>query len=86
MDEVRKLLTDRFSGRFDDPTAMMDAFGRHNDGVRAGVPSSQLLEWSAGDGWEPICDRLGLPVPAEPFPMTNTTQEFRELVGLPALA
>jgi hypothetical protein len=85
MDEVRKLLADRFSDRFDDPTAMMDAFQRHNDAVRAGVPSSQLLEWSAGDGWEPICDRLGLPVPAEPFPMTNTTQEFREMVGMPAL-
>ncbi len=85
MDEVRKLLHDRFSDRFDDPTAMMDAFERHNDAVRAGVPGERLLEWTPGDGWEPICERLGLPVPSEPFPVTNTTDEFREMLGMPPL-
>ncbi|MDQ1456213.1 MAG: hypothetical protein QOH28_1833 [Actinomycetota bacterium] len=83
---VRKLLRDRFSDRFDDPTAMMDAFVRHNDGVRAEVPANRLMEWSPGDGWGPICERLGLPVPAEPFPVTNTTDEFRERLGVPPLA
>jgi len=85
MEAVRKLLHDRFSDRFDDPTAMMDAFVRHNDNVRAKVPADRLLEWTPGDGWEPICERLGLPVPAEPFPLTNTTDEFREMVGIPPL-
>ena len=85
MDAVRRLMGERFSDRLDDPTAMMDAFVRHNDAVRAAVPASRLLEWSAGDGWEPICDRLGLPVPAEPFPVTNTTGEFREMIGMPPL-
>jgi hypothetical protein len=85
MDEVRKLLHDRFSDRFDDPTAMMDAFVRHNDAVRTEIPASRLLEWTPGDGWEPICDRLGVPVPAEPFPVTNTTDEFREMIGMTPL-
>jgi hypothetical protein len=85
MDKVRQLLRDRFSDRFDDPTAMMDAFVRHNDAVRAEVPAGRLLEWTPGDGWEPICERLALPVPAEPFPVTNTTDEFREMIGMPPL-
>jgi hypothetical protein len=85
MEAVRKLLRDRFSDRFDDPTAMMDAFVRHNDAVRAAVPADRLLEWSLGDGWEPICERLGLPLPAEPFPVTNTTDAFREMIGMPPL-
>jgi hypothetical protein len=85
MEAVRKLLHDRFSDRFDDPTAMMDAFVRHNDNVRANVPADRLLEWTPGDGWEPICERLGLPVPVEPFPVTNTTDEFREMIGMPPL-
>jgi len=85
MGEVRKLLHDRFSDRLDDPTAMMDAFARHNDAVRADIPAGRLLEWAPGDGWEPICDRLGMPVPTEPFPVTNTTDEFREMVGLTPL-
>jgi hypothetical protein len=85
MDAVRRLLRERFSDRFDDPTAMMDAFVRHNDEVRAGVPASRLLEWTVADGWEPICERLGLPVPAVPFPVTNSTDDFRAMVGIPPL-
>jgi hypothetical protein len=85
MGSVRKLLHDRFCDELDNPTAMMDAFVRHNDAVRAAIPAARLLEWTPGDGWEPICDRLGLPVPAEPFPVTNTTSEFREMIGMPPL-
>lgn len=86
MEALRGLLRDRFSDRFDDPTAMMDAFVRHNEAVRAEVPAGRLLEWTPGDGWDPICERLGLPVPAEPFPVTNTTDEFREMIGMPPLS
>ncbi len=85
MDAVRQLLRDRFSDRLYDPTAMIDAYIRHNDAVRGEVPASRLLEWNLGDGWDPICERLGLPVPAEPFPVTNSTDEFREMVGIPPL-
>jgi hypothetical protein len=74
---VRKLLKDRFSDNFDDPDAMMAAFERHNAAVRAGIPADQLLEWTASDGWKPICARLGISVPSESFPVTNTTSEFR---------
>jgi hypothetical protein len=86
MDSVKQLLHDRFSDDLQNPTAMMEAFERHNAAVRAGVPASQLLEWRPGDGWEPICERLGLPVPSEPFPVTNTTDEFRSMIGLPPVS
>jgi hypothetical protein len=85
MDAMRKLLHDRFSDQFEDPILMMDAYERHNDEVRAKVPAGQLLEWTLGDGWEPICERLGFPVPGNPFPVTNSTSEFREMIGLPPL-
>ena len=83
MEAVRQLLRDRFSDRFDDPTAMIDAYIRHNDAVRDEVPANRLLEWKLGDGWDPICERLGLSVPAEPFPVTNSTNEFREMLHMP---
>jgi hypothetical protein len=86
MEAVRKLMHDRFDDRHDDPVAMMEAFERHNDAVRAAIEPERLLEWSPGDGWEPLCDRLGLPVPAEPFPVTNTTSEFRDMLGVPPVA
>ena len=48
----------------------------------AAVPSERLVEWQAGDGWEPICTALGVPVPEAAFPHANTTDEFRAMVGL----
>lgn len=71
------LMRDRFSDKFDDATAMMDAFERHNAAVRTAIPPERLLEWTAADGWEPICDRLRLPLPSEPFPSANSSEEFQ---------
>jgi hypothetical protein len=58
------------------------AFLAYNESVRQAAPADRLLEWQAGDGWEPICERLGMAVPDEPFPHVNTTDETRALLGL----
>ena len=39
--------------------------------IRGLVPKDRLLEWTLGDGWEPICNFLSKEVPKEPFPRTN---------------
>ena len=85
MASVRKLLGQRFSDDFENKDAMIAAFLRHNDEVRAEVPAGQLLEWTPADGWEPICERLGVAVPDEPFPKVNTTDDFRAMMGMPPL-
>ena len=66
----------RFTARTDDRAAAIEAFEKHNDAVRKAVPAGRLVEWRAGDGWEPLCSALGLAVPDEPFPHTNTRAEF----------
>ena len=81
MDAVRRGLHDRFSDDFDNEDAMIAAYERHNAEVRAEVPAERLIDWTPSDGWGPICAGLHLPVPAEPFPVTNTTKEFREMIG-----
>jgi hypothetical protein len=83
MTAIRKLLRDRFSDKLDDRTAMIDAYERHNEDVRSRVPADRLIEWTPSDGWGPICERLALAVPEEPFPVTNSTDEFRAMMGLP---
>jgi hypothetical protein len=80
---MKRLLRDRFCHDFADRQAMLAAFERHNDVVRRRVAPSQLLEWSPEEGWGPICARLGLAVPEDPFPVTNTTAEFRAVLGMP---
>lgn len=77
-DMVMEMLRSRFTDALDDRAACLAAFERHNEDVRAAVPAERLLEWTASDGWGPICQALGLPVPATPFPRTNTREEWRE--------
>jgi hypothetical protein len=59
-----------------DHDAAIAAYERHNADVRATADPARLVEWQPGDGWQPLCDALGLSVPAEPFPHTNSTEEF----------
>jgi len=83
--ELRAMVQDLFAARFtsalDDRAACIAAFERHNAAVRKVVPRSRLLEWRATDGWAPLCAALGAPVPNEPFPRTNTTEEFLARLG-----
>jgi len=63
---------------FGDPDQVKAAYERSNDQVRALCPAGQIIDWAPGDGWEPICARLGVPVPSTPFPRVNTTEQFNE--------
>jgi hypothetical protein len=65
-----------FDPQWRDPDTAMAAYERHNAAVRAEVPEARLVEWQPGAGWEPLCAALGIPVPDEEFPHTNTTEEF----------
>ncbi len=60
---------------------VLAAYARHNEAVKAGLPAARLLSYDPSEGWEPLCAFLDVPVPREPFPHTNTTQDFRERAG-----
>jgi hypothetical protein len=49
-----------------------------NAEVKRSVPAERLLVWAPREGWEPLCEFLEVPVPAEPLPRLNDTQAFRE--------
>lgn len=75
-------MMEAFSPGWQDEETAKAAFLSYNQNVRDTAPPDRLLEWSAGDGWEPICERLGLPVPGEPFPHVNSTGDFRRNTGM----
>ena len=79
---LREMIDALWSARFtlavEDEQAAKAAFEKFNEQVRAEVPPERLLEWRPGDGWEPICAALEVPVPSESFPHVNTTMEFLE--------
>jgi hypothetical protein len=68
----------RFTFELGNAQAAMDAYEAHNRKVRESVEPERLVEWKPGDGWAPLCQALGVPEPAEPFPHANTTEIFRQ--------
>lgn len=46
--------------------------------VLAEVPPGRLLVHRLGDGWQPLCVFLGLPVPSDPYPRANSAKSFQE--------
>lgn len=75
---VDEMFGRRFTSALDDEAACVAAFERHNADVRARAPKARLVEWRASDGWGPLCAALGVAVPDEPFPRTNTSEQFLE--------
>ena len=71
-----------FEGSYRNPTVTGPGYERHNATVLATAPADRLVTYRPGDGWEPVCAALGVAVPDEPFPHTNTTAEFRQRAGL----
>ena len=53
-------------------------YDEHFEEVIASVPADRLLVWHPTEGWEPLCERLDLPVPATAPPHTNTSGQFRD--------
>jgi hypothetical protein len=72
-----------FHGRFADKDYAIKVFTGHNAEVRRTVPAERLLEYEVGEGWERLCDFLGVPVPEQEFPRLNDAATFQDRTGLP---
>jgi hypothetical protein len=79
---VSKLIWDgQFEGRFTDKDFAIAKFIKWNDSVKATVPDDKLLIYEVKQGWEPLCEFLGVPVPDEDFPRANSRDEFQARVN-----
>jgi hypothetical protein len=68
-----------FNGVFtdvDDRDQVIAGYERWLSEVRIQIEPDRLVEWKPGDGWEPICGALGVPVPNRPFPHENSTASY----------
>ena len=77
---VKKVVIGRSLGGKTDKDGAITAFEAHEAAVKTAYPEGQLLVHEAKDGWEPLCAFLGVPVPDTPYPRTNSTDEFHELM------
>ena len=83
MAAVRRLLHDRFSDRLDDPTAMMDAYERHNEEVRDESTVGSLIGVDARGPMGADLRKALLPGSGRPLSSDQLTSDLREMIGLP---
>ena len=65
-----------FSQDLDDAAEAQRRYDEHHAEVIATIPEERLLLWEPDDGWEPLCERLGVPVPEVAPVHVNSAAEF----------
>ncbi|MFN3238406.1 MAG: sulfotransferase family protein [Pseudomonadales bacterium] len=71
-----------FGGDLTDKANAIQVFQQHNQQVIDALPKDRLLVFEASEGWAPLCEFLEVPIPDEPYPRTNSTEEFQSRAGL----
>lgn len=64
-----------------DKDSAISAYRRNNEKVRSAIAADRLLVFTPSDGWDPLCDFLGVDVPEGDFPRSNARDEFWALFG-----
>jgi len=82
---AHKIVHASFPRGLGDKAHCIDVYRRHNEEVQR-VLGDRVLTYDVADGWVPLCTFLGVAVPEEPFPRTNSTEEFRARTGLDKLS
>lgn len=67
-----------FEGRYHDREHTKSIFNRWNEDVKKAVPADRLLVFEVKDGWEPLCNFLGAPIPSTSFPRANDGDSFEK--------
>lgn len=71
-----------FGGRFDEREHAIAVFEAHREQVIERVPAERLLIYDIREGWQPLCELLGVPVPGTPFPHLNARSSFLSRFGV----
>ena len=74
---VQKAIVEQtFDGRLSDRAHATRVFRDHIAQVKATIHPDRLLVFDMREGWEPLCEFLGVAIPDTPYPKTNSSREF----------
>ncbi len=65
-------------GTMEDENRAVAQYNDHLNAVKADVPADKLLDYTVDQGWQPLCDFLGVPVPETEFPNINDAKQFKK--------
>ena len=77
---MKKTIWDTMDERMHDRAFMIDHFNRHVEEVKRTVPAERLLVYEVKQGWEPLCEFLGVAVPGDAFPRVNSREETASML------
>lgn len=67
-----------FHDRPDDRAHCIAVYEANVAAVKEQVPADRLLVHKLGDGWEPLCEHLSVPLPGITYPNSNSTSMFQK--------
>lgn len=76
----RTIVSPIFNNCIDDRDHAIRVYEDHIAKVTSTIPEARLLRFDVSEGWEPLCNFLGVKVPDTYFPRSNTSQEFAKRV------
>jgi hypothetical protein len=80
-DMTHKLVWQRFhQGTMPDREKAIAYYNQHTAEVKAAVPADKILVFSVDQGWNPLCDFLGVAVPDTAFPNVNDRAAFQAVI------
>jgi len=78
---AKKLVMDKvFEGNCEDRDHCVDIYNKHIENMIRVVPKEKLLRFKSSDGWQPLCDFLGVEVPEGEYPRSNDREMFQGLI------
>lgn len=78
----RKLSELEFGRYLRDKEKVLEKYKKHHEEVLRTISSERLLMFDPKNGWEPLCKFLDVPVPSQPYPRSNTREEFLKRVEI----
>jgi hypothetical protein len=78
---IQKTMWDRMDNRMQDREYMVEFFNKRSAEIIDSIAAERLLVYRVGDGWEPLCEFLDVPVPDMDFPHINSRNETKKLLA-----
>jgi hypothetical protein len=72
---------DFYEGQIHDHDYMVAKYRGYCDEVKRTIGPDRLFVQRTGEGWEPLCRFLDVPVPTQPYPVANTRDEMKALLA-----
>jgi hypothetical protein len=73
---------DNLKGVFENRERTIEVYREWIGEVKRSVPAERLLVYDVKEGWKPLCEFLGVPVPDKLFPHINERKSFIRMIRL----